>query len=630
MGFWSKFAGTSVTSFGIGGPAGVFISGTASTKGQLLVATAANVYGPVTGSGDLTWSAVTAGAALVSGLQGVALPAPAGTGTVLTFNGSALTWAAGGGGGSVTWANDLSGSTSTNQYVVGISGSGGTAGTVSLGDGTNNLALTQLTSVQTTPPTLTVTSSAGFSVAATAGSNGGAFNLRGGIGGAGQGTNHTGGTGASISIVTGAGGAATGSAANAGSGALTVGTGAVGTGGSGTAGVPGQINFQVGGTGVLDFLSTTSLAPHTDNSLLMGTASLRTKDFAFVSMHGYPTSGATVAALIFQSVGVLSSGSNISGGSIWFYDATGSDTNSCGLTHTTNGSEVCFQDLFSNTALAIMCGGSPLITVGAATIHWNNGLNASAANASCVFDYPAQASANANGAGGGPVTYSTQPGQPCSGNAHTGGAGGAGTYKSAAGGTGTGTGAGVVGGAGGTTTIGGDVGGAATASTAGVGGKGGNIVSVGGTGGNGGATTGTSGGGGDYTFGSGAFGATGNTKGTNGITTFKVGGTNIWTYQASWAVVYSTPTIATTGTTTLSVAQYLQTGIDFGTITLAGNITVVFPNIVGTWFVDISRVTTGINSITLQSGSGTVVLGALTTNTGVLLVRCTGSNGISA
>ena len=78
-------------------------------------------------AGDLAGS--TNASQTVAGIKGIMVPTPTGTNTVLTYNLGAFSWGAGG-GGSVTWANDLAGSTSTNQYVAAISGNGGLGGTI--------------------------------------------------------------------------------------------------------------------------------------------------------------------------------------------------------------------------------------------------------------------------------------------------------------------------------------------------------------------------------------------------------------------------------------------------------------------------------------------------------------------
>ena len=65
----------------------------------------------------------------IAKIDGINLPAPSGTSTVLTYGGGALSWAlppaAGDGGAGVVWANDLVGSTNSAQYIAAISGQGG-------------------------------------------------------------------------------------------------------------------------------------------------------------------------------------------------------------------------------------------------------------------------------------------------------------------------------------------------------------------------------------------------------------------------------------------------------------------------------------------------------------------------
>ncbi len=86
------------------------------------------------GAPILTWGGDLAGSTMqsqtVAALHGVTLPTPSGTGTVLTYSGSALSWGAGGG---FSAGGDLSG-TSTSQTVTGLTGSAGvvtaTAGTI--------------------------------------------------------------------------------------------------------------------------------------------------------------------------------------------------------------------------------------------------------------------------------------------------------------------------------------------------------------------------------------------------------------------------------------------------------------------------------------------------------------------
>ncbi len=172
----------------------------------------------------------------------------------------APTYAGGAAQAITAFGADLAGSSATQQWIAAISGPGGTGGTVPLGDGTHNLLLQARTSLQNTPPTLTLQGPQGFSQAASAGQAAGACAFLGGAGGAGQGSNQLGGAGAAISITGGGGGLATGTAANSNGGAITIDGGAAGTGGSGAAGTPGMISIgpAVSATIALGNSTTTS------------------------------------------------------------------------------------------------------------------------------------------------------------------------------------------------------------------------------------------------------------------------------------------------------------------------------------------------------------------------------------
>lgn len=181
---------------------------------------------PTTISKDISINA--SGLATLVAIDGTALPAPTGTGTILTFTGSALTWGAAGGSGinqllgdvlagpgtgaqtgvvvgirgvsvpspsgsntnlqynagafswapspsGVTWANDLPTSSNTHQYVSGISGGSGMGGLVTLSDGSHNLSLTMVSSTVVTAPNLTITGAAAFST-----NNAGSVTITGG------------------------------------------------------------------------------------------------------------------------------------------------------------------------------------------------------------------------------------------------------------------------------------------------------------------------------------------------------------------------------------------------------------------------------------------------------------------
>jgi hypothetical protein len=116
---------------------GIGVSSTPPTKGQFLVAASVSSWAPTSLSGDVSDRATTPGMMEVVGLLSNALPSLS-TG-YLEWTGSA--WAFGSPGGSVTWTDDLAGSTSTAQYVAAISGNAGGGGTVDLGATVNLTAL---------------------------------------------------------------------------------------------------------------------------------------------------------------------------------------------------------------------------------------------------------------------------------------------------------------------------------------------------------------------------------------------------------------------------------------------------------------------------------------------------------
>jgi hypothetical protein len=102
------------------------------TAGQFLVTNAAaSDTAWATISGDVSASVSTVGKLTVTGLQNVALPAPSGAGTVLTYSGGLLSWAAPATGSftSITGV-DVVAADSAHAYVVSISGSGGAGGTI--------------------------------------------------------------------------------------------------------------------------------------------------------------------------------------------------------------------------------------------------------------------------------------------------------------------------------------------------------------------------------------------------------------------------------------------------------------------------------------------------------------------
>ena len=101
------------------------VAATSPTEGQFLIQGAAN-WAPTTLTQDVTASVTTPGQMDVVGLLTHALPGL--SAGYLQWTGAA--WAFGGGGSVISWANDLAGSTNSNQYVASISGNAGGGGAI--------------------------------------------------------------------------------------------------------------------------------------------------------------------------------------------------------------------------------------------------------------------------------------------------------------------------------------------------------------------------------------------------------------------------------------------------------------------------------------------------------------------
>ena len=203
------------------------------------------------------------GNASISGLLPLANTAgPTGSGLVYTLSGTTQSAALLGTAGQELYVNSAgtqvafatctgdvtcSATTVGQNNVVSIGSLAG--GTINLSDATHALALTMKTSVQATPPALSLTGSLGFGATSANANPGGAASITAGAGGASV-TSGTGGAGAVASLVGGAGGTSAGASANANGGNAILGSGAAGTGGGGTAGTPGSSLVQVGGTTV--------------------------------------------------------------------------------------------------------------------------------------------------------------------------------------------------------------------------------------------------------------------------------------------------------------------------------------------------------------------------------------------
>lgn len=134
----------------------------------------------------------------------------------------------------------------------------------------------------------------------------------------------------------------------------------------------------------------------------------------------------------------------------------------------------------------------------------------------------------------------------------------------------------------------------------------------------------------------GLFSGSGGSGGLNGTVEIGTGGTGgpvqftIGPNGMQW--VPDTFALAATGTTTLTQPEYQFPTLVASTVTLTGAVTIVFPNVSGIWLLDLSNVTYAGNSVTVQSGTATLLLNtsAVSAGTQIFFVKANGSNGITA
>lgn len=120
-------------------------------------------------------------------------------------------------------------------------------------------------------------------------------------------------------------------------------------------------------------------------------------------------------------------------------------------------------------------------------------------------------------------------------------------------------------------------------------------------------------------------------SGLPGATNLQVGGVSELTVGPN-GLSYGTSnvTIASTGNTTFTQAQYQSPLISINSITLTGAVTLILPNVAGVWLVDISLITLGGFTVAFKSGTATsATISSIPGTTQVVMVRTTGSNGIS-
>ena len=253
--------------------------------------------GPAGGGGSVTWAGDLAGSTsstqFVAGIFGTPIASGSPTnGQTLVYSSGTLQWIF---GSAVAWANDLSTSSYAHQYVSAISGASGTSGVVFVGDGVHGLQLRGYPSQQSAPPFVSFRGGDGFT-----GNGAGALTFfLGGSGGAAAAGNNTGGIGGQSYVAGGVGGTSTGTAANANGGLLTLVGGQAGIGGSGAAGSYGDLTI---GNASIKAFSTDNAAgpgfgigttPGTDPTITRGTgvpATTQTNGSLFLRTDG--TSGA--------------------------------------------------------------------------------------------------------------------------------------------------------------------------------------------------------------------------------------------------------------------------------------------------------------------------------------------------
>jgi hypothetical protein len=122
---------------------------------------------------------------------------------------------------------------------------------------------------------------------------------------------------------------------------------------------------------------------------------------------------------------------------------------------------------------------------------------------------------------------------------------------------------------------------------------------------------------------------TGTTQG--GLVVLQVGGTPVFGVGLSssgGAYMLSSAATVTTGATTLAAAQYLKILIVL-TGSLSNNATLVFPNQIGFWIVDISGVTLNAHTLAFTSGSTTTsTISAISNHGDLVFISCYGGNTI--
>ena len=254
---------------------GQTVTSGALVKGDLFIATTTSNWAATAVTGDVGFSAVTPGLTTVTALQGNAVATTSPTNNyVLTWNSGASQWqplanAASG----LSWADDLTGSTNTAQYVAAISGNAGAGGAIpinatSLAFAKNQgnplitqSALTAVSGNGTAGQSLNITAQIGQASTGLSGGIGGGATFNSGNGGTVTGTSQTGGIGGTCQIIAGTGGDGSGGTNCFGGtgGTLNLRSGQGGAkSGTGTAGASGAISIQLGATELINISGATA------------------------------------------------------------------------------------------------------------------------------------------------------------------------------------------------------------------------------------------------------------------------------------------------------------------------------------------------------------------------------------
>jgi hypothetical protein len=114
-----------------------------------------------------------------------------------------------------------------------------------------------------------------------------------------------------------------------------------------------------------------------------------------------------------------------------------------------------------------------------------------------------------------------------------------------------------------------------------------------------------------------------------GVVAIQVAGTTQWSFgPTGLAITSASVTMATSGATTLTQAQYQCSLLIIATVSFTGATTLVFPGQTGVWFVDVSKVTLSTGSLAFVNGGGNSPSISVATGTQIVMVSCTGANTI--